>query len=280
MSKCKRCRHERFCKKPYNCSEEVQRQVFGKTVTKEEWDKEDYCAGFEEQKESEVTMKMTKIDTARKIIEQGNCMGISCKNCFTTRKECWDTAGNHRMIHLAEAYEKRYARPKVKTTIKIGEVKAGVLKQEDIDKAKQDHIPDTTKKVEYVRCVNNENVPLTAGKIYEVVEESDVGFAVVDDVGEKREYYKDRFEPAEKPVEPVVKENFTPEPIKLILPNVFYCPMPDRMEVFHKNKLTDFACFKITPEGKILYSETSGNYACYLRVADAIEIGQKWWGKQ
>ncbi len=193
-------------------------------------------------------MKMTKIDTARKIIEQGNCMGISCKNCFTTRKECWDTAGNHRMIHLAEAYIKRYGRPKVKKPeprkqraseiLTNGYFCGGICRIKDKKCAFHQDCKDAewmgygdqalpaiqsfrdfidkeagvTKKVEYVRCVKNNNVPLTAGKIYEVVKESEVGFNVVDDVGEKRDYYKYRFEPAEKPV---VKENFTPEPMTI-----------------------------------------------------------------
>ena len=221
-------------------------------------------------------MKMTKIDTAKKFIEQGNCMGISCNNCFTTRKECWDTAGNHRMIHLAEAYIKRNGRPKVKTTIKIGEVKAGLLKQEDIDKAKQDHIPDTTK-VEYVRCVKNDNVPLTAGKIYEVVKESEVGFNVVDDVGEKRDYYKYRFEPAEKPV---VKENFTPEPIKFEdpVPDVCYQVTPHAIK-----KKMPVHFIKKTENGEDVYY-VEFNYGgkhrldtCYKTFEDAVLVAKQKW---
>lgn len=71
----------------------------------------------------------------------------------------------------------------------------------------------------------------------------------------------------------------TPEPLKINLPDIFFCPMPDRMEVFYKSRITDFACFRISPDGRVLYSEeTTACYACYNTLKEAVLVGEKkWW---
>lgn len=46
MPKCEECKYSESCKKPYDCSIEVQYQVLGRVVTKEEWEREE-CIGFE-----------------------------------------------------------------------------------------------------------------------------------------------------------------------------------------------------------------------------------------
>ena len=194
--------------------------------------------------------KMTKTEGARKYIEKGNCIGTKCENCFTTHGECKDLS-HIEIVELAKAYEKRYARPKVKKPVKdkaVSEmtpldiakairdndykfdckyeetgcgdcaasgfcIERGICHKEAVDiyiAGHNDHIPDTTKKVEYVRCVDAGAFPLTKGKIYEVLEEFEDIYTLVDDDGVRCRYPYSRFEPAEKPV---VKENFTPEPL-------------------------------------------------------------------
>ena len=67
-----------------------------------------------------------------------------------------------------------------------------------------------------VKCINNGlfDFYLTIGKIYEVLEESTEYFYIYGDSGDKLGFYKNQFEPAEKPVEPVPAFEPLPEPIR------------------------------------------------------------------
>jgi hypothetical protein len=77
-------------------------------------------------------MKMTKIESARIIVEQeGSCVHVECKKCFTTREKC----GCKKLITISW------------TERKLALAKAYIKRHESKTK-KKDHILDTTKKVE------------------------------------------------------------------------------------------------------------------------------------
>jgi hypothetical protein len=82
---------------------------------------------------------------------------------------------------------------------------------------------------------------------------------------------------------PTVKENLSvPQPIKITLPEIFWCPLPDRIEIFDKAKvakcIVDRSLQYNFETYIIIYVDGEKAYPCYATLAEAIEVGEKWWG--
>jgi hypothetical protein len=281
-----------------------------------------------------ITMKkkMTKIESARIVVEQkGDCKGVMCNDCFTTEEECGII---REQLKLAEAYIKRHEqkkdsrKPKPVKTVKIGEVKAGVLKQQDIDKATtQDHIENKLEKVsrpnfrKYLKNKINMKIRVTpelSEELQKICFEENivwknsksrhvhnieslhlyiVGFPYCIGHNNCEDFFKKQNRPTEAveynpetdtlekvvPVEepePVVKKNFTPEPIKFIdhVPDVCYQVTPHSIK-----KKMPIHFIKKTENGEDVYyiefnhGEKHRLDTCYRTFEEATIVAKQLW---
>jgi len=196
-------------------------------------------------------MKMTKIKSARIIVKQrGICYNfnhsetISCDDCFNgrNRKKCVDFT-DEKTLALAESYIKRHEQKS----------------------KKKNHIRDTTKKVEStavsyepcVSCRNNHGLCSTKERTANV--KNCVSY---DPIIKK------------KVEEPTVKENLSvePDPIRIDIPNVFYCPTPDGILRFKRSQII----LKDTNNEDCLlkYHE---EYPCYRTIEEAVIVAKRLW---
>lgn len=179
-------------------------------------------------------MKMTKIESARIIAKQkGYCGGVHCKDCFIT-ENCYKVDEKTSDVMQRFISAESY------------------IKRHEQKSKKKEHIRDATKKVEEPKPVK------TVG-----IDNSDITLA-----------------------KPTVKENLSvpceeecpanseyPDPIRVDIPDIFYCPTPQgilrfkRSQIILKDTNSDDCLLKYHEE-----------YPCYRTIEEAVIVAKKLWG--
>lgn len=206
-------------------------------------------------------MKMTKIEFWRKVKEKcedqdsngGVCWGSPCEICpYNLNTDCTSCGlGGNRfskkeMLELAEAYIKRHEH-KCK---------------------KKNHITDASKKVEEpkpVKTVGIDNSDITLAK--PTVKEN---LSVPCEHLINGDSCGNPFDHCDKDC-PANSEY--PDPIRIDIPNVFYCPTPDGILRFKRSQII----LKDTNNEDCLLKYLD-EYPCYRTPEEALMVAKKLWG--
>ncbi len=190
---------------------------------------------------------MKKIEFWRKVKENGSgCYNIPCSECPYNKKGDGCTRPNSTTKKDAESYIKRHEQKS----------------------KKKDHIRDTMKKVEEPKPVK------TVG-----IDNDDVTFAkptVKENLSVPCEHLVNgdscgnAFEPCDKDC-PANSEY--PDPIRVDIPDIFYCPTPQGILRFKRSQIL----LKDTNNDDCLlkYHE---EYPCYRTIEEALIVAKKLWG--
>jgi hypothetical protein len=255
--------------------------------------------------------KMTKIESARIVREQeGSCNSIKCSECF--RKICDDVElsieeTRKRKLADAEAYIKRHEQ-KCKRTVKENlttetrpnfrkalrdkvsmKVRVTPALSEELQKIAVDECCLTTCNINYpfifFRSAESKIITWDDNEKYFNNHEAKEYHPDTDSIDHIRDT-TEKVEPKsifDDSVRPSVFYDSLPpefpelEPIKANLPDVFFAVTDESVEVFEKEKLEGYHCFKLDNEGNIIYVELDKDYKCYGFV-DMLKIITNKWG--
>ena len=190
---------------------------------------------------------MNKIEFWRKVKENGGgCYNIPCSECPYNKKGDGCTRPNSTTKKDAESYIKRHEQKS----------------------KKKDHIRDATKKVEEPKPVktvgiDNDDVTLARPTVKENLSVPCEHLINGDSCG-------NAFEPCDKDC-PANSEY--PDPIRVDIPDIFYCPTPQGILRFKRSQIL----LKDTNNDDCLlkYHE---EYPCYRTIEEAVIVAKKLWG--